>query len=236
MLIPSNTAVSVGDMTDEAVRIGARIAAWRERRHLTQAELARRAFLTRSYIAHLETGRNKPSLDALSDIAAALGVPRAALLNDEPPRETADERTARMLEEAITGARGVPVRVRWIAPAGGGRTIGVEAEERYVRVLEDDLTGARDPFAILILSDCYLRFGLIPDDYAICERHHDRKPQDGDIVVIASQDGVTLRRWHATDDGVQLIDGSGNVARHLTNMDDIDIEGYYITVRRKRRS
>lgn len=221
---------------DEAVLIGARIAAWREERRLTQAELARRSFLTRSYIAHLETGRNKPSLDALADIAAALGVPRATLLDGEPPPETADERTARMIEEAITGARGVPVRVRWVAPVGDRRARSVETEERYVRVLEDDLTGARDPFAILIESSCYLWLGLIPDDYAICDRDPDRKPQDGDVVVVGSQDAVTLMTWRATDDGAQLIDGSGNVARQLTNTDDAQIEGYYITVRRLPRT
>jgi transcriptional regulator with XRE-family HTH domain len=54
--------------------LGTRIRKLRERRQMTQAELAARARLSRIYIQKLELGdRISPSLPALERIARALG-------------------------------------------------------------------------------------------------------------------------------------------------------------------
>ncbi len=50
------------------------------RHHMTQAELAKRAGLTRGYIARLETGRHDPALSTLEKLAKALRVSVARLL------------------------------------------------------------------------------------------------------------------------------------------------------------
>ncbi len=47
---------------------------------MTQAELAKRAGLTRGYIARLETGRHDPALSTLEKLAKALRVSVARLL------------------------------------------------------------------------------------------------------------------------------------------------------------
>jgi len=61
--------------------LGARIKAGRERRSLTQNELATRAGVSRIYIAKLEGGdRQSPSLPVLDRIARVLGVSVADLL------------------------------------------------------------------------------------------------------------------------------------------------------------
>ena len=53
----------------------------REAKGLSQADLARRAKITREYVNKLEAGKKKnPSLDVLRRLAKALGVPVAALL------------------------------------------------------------------------------------------------------------------------------------------------------------
>jgi transcriptional regulator with XRE-family HTH domain len=53
----------------------------RETKGLTQVELAKRARITQSYLAELETGEKKnPSLPVLRRLAKALGVPVTALL------------------------------------------------------------------------------------------------------------------------------------------------------------
>ena len=53
----------------------------RERKNLTQEELAKRAKVTRSHLSLLEAGHRKnPSLDVLKRLAKALGVPVAELL------------------------------------------------------------------------------------------------------------------------------------------------------------
>ncbi len=53
----------------------------REAKGLTQAELAKRAKVTRPYVTMLETGTRKaPTLPVLQRLAKALGVPVAKLL------------------------------------------------------------------------------------------------------------------------------------------------------------
>jgi len=51
-------------------------------RGLTQADLARRAKVTRPYITMLEQWRRDPSLKVLRRLAKALGVPTALLVGD----------------------------------------------------------------------------------------------------------------------------------------------------------
>jgi len=57
------------------------IATLREARGLTQRDLAKKAKVTASYVAMIETGvRKNPSLVVLKRLAKALGVPVTALL------------------------------------------------------------------------------------------------------------------------------------------------------------
>lgn len=46
----------------------------RERKNLTQAELARKIGVNRSYISRIESGKSKPSLALLERIANELGI------------------------------------------------------------------------------------------------------------------------------------------------------------------
>jgi len=55
----------------------------RKAKGLSQSEVARRADIRASYIVMLENGsRKNPSLETLSRIAKAIGVPLSALLGD----------------------------------------------------------------------------------------------------------------------------------------------------------
>jgi XRE family transcriptional regulator, master regulator for biofilm formation len=57
------------------------IRALRERKGLTQEQVARRAKVTKFYVSQLETGlRKNPSLPVLRRLAKALGVPVTELL------------------------------------------------------------------------------------------------------------------------------------------------------------
>ena len=55
-------------------RIGMRVKACRERRKLTQAALAERAGISRTYLARLETGKHDPTATVLEKLAKALGI------------------------------------------------------------------------------------------------------------------------------------------------------------------
>ncbi len=62
-------------------KLGAMLKTAREKKGLTQDELAKRAKLTKPYISQLESGaRKNPSLPALQRLAKALGVPVTELL------------------------------------------------------------------------------------------------------------------------------------------------------------
>ena len=61
-------------------RVAMRVKEWRERRNLTQEQLAARARISRGYLARLETARQDPKLSTLEKIAAALKVDIARLL------------------------------------------------------------------------------------------------------------------------------------------------------------
>jgi transcriptional regulator with XRE-family HTH domain len=61
-------------------RMAARLKAIRERRGLTQEQLAEKSGVSRTYLARLETGRQDPTLSTLEKLAKALGVKVRRLL------------------------------------------------------------------------------------------------------------------------------------------------------------
>jgi transcriptional regulator with XRE-family HTH domain len=62
-------------------RVAARIKTLRERRGLTQEQLAERAGVSRTYLARLETGKQDPTLSTIEKLARALSVRPARLLD-----------------------------------------------------------------------------------------------------------------------------------------------------------
>ena len=64
------------------VRIGQVLKQVRTARGLTQAELAKRAKVTRNYITMLERDKGNPSLSVLRRLAKALDVPTALLVGE----------------------------------------------------------------------------------------------------------------------------------------------------------
>ncbi|MCK6523760.1 helix-turn-helix domain-containing protein [Myxococcota bacterium] len=83
--------------------IAARVRAARQAAGLSQAELAERAGrLTGTEIANVEAGRRVPTLAVLADLARALDVPLAALVEDTPPQLAEDDdRALRALAERL---------------------------------------------------------------------------------------------------------------------------------------
>lgn len=61
------------DKADRAIRVAFELRALREKRGLTQRELADRVGTTQSAIARLEAGHISPSLPTLDKVATALG-------------------------------------------------------------------------------------------------------------------------------------------------------------------
>ena len=61
-------------------RFAMRLKRLRETKGLTQEALAKRADMSRAYLARLEMGRHDPPLSRLHKLAKALGVPVTELL------------------------------------------------------------------------------------------------------------------------------------------------------------
>jgi transcriptional regulator with XRE-family HTH domain len=57
------------------VGAGAMLRAWRERRHLTQLDLALEAGISAKHLSFVETGRSKPGRDLLLRVAGPLDIP-----------------------------------------------------------------------------------------------------------------------------------------------------------------
>jgi len=67
-------------MTELYERLASRVREERESAKLSQAELAERSGLSRSQLANIETGRQRPPLDAIYKLSIGLNVGLDALL------------------------------------------------------------------------------------------------------------------------------------------------------------
>lgn len=81
--MPTAAALLRPDPTDAALPIGDRLRAWRQRRRLSQLDLALDAEVSQRHLSFVESGRAAPSREMVLRLAAALDVPlreRNALL------------------------------------------------------------------------------------------------------------------------------------------------------------
>ncbi|MFH0899637.1 MAG: helix-turn-helix transcriptional regulator [Pseudomonadota bacterium] len=87
--------------------LGRRIAELRRTRTFSQEQLAERAGVGPSYIARIEAGTRRPTLDVLGHIASALEVPLIRLIAEEQASAALDIGTAKALLEEV---RDLPAR------------------------------------------------------------------------------------------------------------------------------
>ena len=79
-----------GSAKESRVSFGEQVRALRIARRLTAAALAEQCDVSRSLVSQIETGRISPSLDVVRRLAAALGVPIAALFGPRDGHGPAD--------------------------------------------------------------------------------------------------------------------------------------------------
>lgn len=79
----------------------------RRSRNMTQAELARRAYVPSSYISDLEKAKTAPGIDLVDRLAKALETSVADLLPEASPPETTEglrEQAKRLLDDLLQTA------------------------------------------------------------------------------------------------------------------------------------
>lgn len=78
-----NGVSGINGVPINGVQLGARLRKLRLEAGLTQAELARRTGIHRPNIARVEAGRHTPSLETLTRLATAIGVPTTRVLSED---------------------------------------------------------------------------------------------------------------------------------------------------------
>lgn len=229
---PTPTVSMVGMTNTEAKRLGANIRRIRRERRLTQEELAERAYISRSYVAHIETGRNVPALDVISHIADALRVRLGDLLGEtEAEPLLSDGQVITRLEGVLRGVHGIPIPLRGIVPADAVRYTAAEREGKFVRVAEA-LIGSRSPdnlFAVQLSGGCLRQIDIPDGCIVILEHDPSRTPKNGNVVLVRMGDDYTLKAWYQCGGYVELRDGQGDVVHIIEPGDDFVIEGYYVS-------
>lgn len=216
----------------EAVRFGTRLRTLRKERGLTQEALARKAFVSRSYIAHLETGRNTPSWEVVGFLAQALDVTRAALDPDEvapPSREQLALQFAQGVIEATITA-GVAVSEIGRVPADTTRWAEWRDEGRMLPVPREWI-GTRSPDDLFILvasGDCLMRRGIVSGMRVLVDPA--RKPRHDDIAIVRVADEYTMKVWHVEHDGrVTLRNGDDAVIVDVSaTTEEVEVVGVVI--------
>jgi len=122
--------------------LGDRIRRLRAERELQQRQLAEKADLTPSMVSQIESGRLTPSLNTLGKIAAAFGVPIAALFDGKPagsivvshkrdyPVVSFDGSSERW---SILGAGLFQGKIRAVVSTLGSRSKGVTTEKVIIK-------------------------------------------------------------------------------------------------------
>ena len=122
--------------------LGDRIRRLRAERELQQRQLAEKAGLTPSMVSQIESGRLTPSLHTLGKIAAAFGVPIAALFDGKPagsivvshkrdyPVVSFDGSSERW---AILGAGLFQGKIRAVVSTLGSKSKGVTTEKVIIK-------------------------------------------------------------------------------------------------------
>ena len=122
--------------------LGERIKALRAERELQQRQLAEKAELTPSMVSQIESGRRHALAHTLGKIAAALGVPIAALFDGQAggqhrrrPASGLSGRVVRRLLRAVGGARGGSLqgKIRAVVSTLGPEVRGVTTEKVVIK-------------------------------------------------------------------------------------------------------
>lgn len=125
-----------------------------------------------------------------------------------------------------------------ILPADLARGIWQEGEHGVVPVSRSYLGGRSldDVFAARISGDCLAALMIADNDVVLCEWAKGRRPEDGDMVVVAVDGEATVKLWFWVEGGVELRDGDGRVVYRGKPGIHLHVEGYVLKVIRDVRT
>jgi XRE family transcriptional regulator, regulator of sulfur utilization len=120
---------------------------WRATRELTLSALAEQAGVAKSTVSLIERGQGNPSIETVSALAGALGVPFASLFHDESPGDEMAlirERDCTVVAVDDAGLQGDGLVIRHLLTRTGGALIEIytlELQDGAVRNADAHVTG-----------------------------------------------------------------------------------------------
>jgi len=161
---------------------------WRQRRGLSQEELAARAGISKSYVQGLEGGwRSRPSMSIVERLAAALNIPVTEFQNVKQPVPALSD-TLRALAERCTLLETVEVPVRGTVP---GEVRGQPVE--YIAIPRRRIQEGMGDVYALEVTEAMPEEGIDIGDYVIVVPGA-VVGENGGVFVLGMSDGLVLRR------------------------------------------
>lgn len=134
-----NTIQIEARSTMDTQKLGKNIQLERVNRKLTQDELAKRANMSRTYLADVENGRYNPSMNMLERIATALQIPLYALIPSEDRVTLSENQQHQIHELLVDGARNRNESINFVTVRSKISTDFFNRLERGLPVNRDDL-------------------------------------------------------------------------------------------------
>lgn len=90
-------------MSDIAKQLGLRIRELRNERHMSQEELSFKAGISPAHLGQIERALKNPTIDTVAKIAAALGIPVAALFTEDSVSVPSQNATIEKINAQLLG-------------------------------------------------------------------------------------------------------------------------------------
>lgn len=173
---------------------GRRIKEVRQQNKYTQAELAKKARISRTYLSDVENGRYNPSIETLGDIARALEVDIKIFFDSEKD----------FIKSALSadGMNIISVPILGRIPAG----VPIEAIENiedYEEVIIPSYESEKEYFGLRVVGES-MSPRILDGDVVICKKQEDVNSGDVAAVYINGYD-VTLKQVRKDEPGLTLI-------------------------------
>jgi len=194
----------------EANEIGRIIKELRQKRNMTQEELAEAIGKSRNYLAMIESGKRQGKF-ILKQIADVLGVDVAVIYGEKPmppvkPRPKSLRSLFREFEDKMKGMEIREIPVLGYVPAGQPLA-AEESAAGHIPVPKEILGIYQDKpglFAVIVSGESLKGDGILPGDYLIVDPGQ-KEIVNGRVYICRIENEVTAKHVFLFDDKVQLV-------------------------------
>jgi len=168
---------------------------------LTQEEVAKRAHTQHAYISQIESGVRSPSERMAEDILMK-GIGLTYMQTQRIINQWKLQRMGLPQElESIAETGFIPIPVLGSVPCGEPKEV-YEDTHGYISLPKSSMPEDHHLFAVLTEGLSMVGEDIMPGDIIICDP--DAEVKDGDMAIVRTKDGATLKRLYFQDGYVSL--------------------------------